>query len=92
MGTVRATFEWDDVGNWEALVRTREGDAEGNVVDGPVRVVDGASNVVFSDGGRVVLWNVDHLVVVTTEDATLVMPRGRAPELKELLARLEEGP
>jgi mannose-1-phosphate guanylyltransferase len=90
VGCVRATFEWDDVGSWEALTRTRDADASGNVVVGSGRVVDGSENVVVADQGRVVLFGVNDLVVVRTEAETLVMPRHRAGDLKALLDALEE--
>ncbi len=87
---VRASFAWDDVGSWEALTRTREPDAQGNVIEGDGTVVEGRGNVVYADSGDVVLFGVDDLVVVRTGSTTLVLPRGHAPELKRLLARLEE--
>lgn len=87
--TVKATFVWDDVGNWEALSRTRASDGQGNVIEGTADVVDGHGNVVYSDGGRIVLYGVDDLVVVEAGGTTLVMPKERAADLKELLAELE---
>ncbi len=90
VGCVRATFEWDDVGSWEALARTREADPAGNVLVGSGHVVDGSGNIVFSEQGRVVLYGVEDLIVVRTEDDTLVMPRGRARDLKALLHELDE--
>lgn len=87
---VRATFDWDDVGSWNAVARTRESDAHGNVLHGDARVVDGADNVVWADEGRVVLWGVRDLVVVRTGGRTLVLPRDRAPFLKDLLTALED--
>jgi len=87
---VEATFAWDDVGNWASLARTREGDETGNVTEGDVRVVDGSGNVGWSEEGRLVLWGVDDLVVVRSGDVTVVLPLERAPELKALLAELEE--
>ena len=56
VGTVGATFMWDDVGSWEALSRTRDADALDNVIVGQGRVVDARGNIVFSDGGSVVLF------------------------------------
>jgi mannose-1-phosphate guanylyltransferase len=88
VATVGATFEWDDVGSWEALSRTREADGAGNVVVGTGRVVDARGNVVFAEEGSVVLFGTDDLVVVRTGDLTLVLPRGRAAELKTLLREL----
>lgn len=91
VGTVAATFSWDDVGSWEALSRTRPADASGNVVLGAGRAVHASGNIVFSEGGSVVLFGTQDLIVVRTEETTLVLPRSRAADLKELLAELEEG-
>lgn len=84
----RAGFAWDDVGTWAALGRTRERDAAGNAMVGEARVVDGADNVVWAEGGRVVLFGVHDLVVVRSGGETLVTTRERAPELKRLLESL----
>jgi len=92
VGCVRATFAWDDVGSWEALVRTSEADGAGNVVIGDGSAVDASGNVVFAEGGRVVLYGVRDLVVVRTADTTLVLPRARAADLKALLKELGEHP
>ncbi|MCG6956309.1 MAG: mannose-1-phosphate guanyltransferase, partial [Gemmatimonadetes bacterium] len=81
---------WDDVGNWEALARTHRPDWAGNHVHGSSSVVEGSGNVVWAEGGRVVLYGVDDLVVVRTGDTTLVMPRGKAAALKDLLRELGE--
>ena len=90
VATVRATFTWDDVGSWEALSRTRAPDEFGNVAVGRSRAVDARNNVVFAEEGEVVLFGVEDLVVVRTRDTTLVLPRGRAADLKTLLAELEK--
>lgn len=90
VATVRAAFHWDDVGSWEALGRTREADAGGNVRIGDAHVVDGGHNIAYSEDGSVVLFGVDDMVVVHSGDITLVTPRVRAAELKELLAALPE--
>lgn len=91
VGVVRATFSWDDVGSWEALGRTRTADARGNVVLGSGRLVDAEGTIVFSEGdGSVVVFGAKDLIVVRTEDTTMVLPRDRAADLKALLAQLED--
>lgn len=87
---VGATFAWDDVGGWEALGRTRDSDASGNVLLGNGRAVDSTGNVVFAEDGRVVLFGVHDLVVVRSGGVTLVLPRDRAADLKSLLRQLGE--
>lgn len=89
VATVAATFEWDDVGSWEALSRTRPSDADANVFVGEGRAVEAHGNVVFSEAGSVILFGTDDLVVVRTEELTLVLPRARAADLKTLLDTLE---
>jgi mannose-1-phosphate guanylyltransferase len=90
VGCVQASFDWDDVGGWEALGRTRPAATDGNVMEGRARVIDGRNNVAFADSGRVVLWGVDDLVVVRTDETTLVLPRNRASDIKALLTELGE--
>ena len=90
VGVVQATFSWDDMGSWESLARNRVPDEDHNVVVGNSLVKEGSNNIVFSEDGQVVLFGVDDLVVVQTDEATLVMPRDRASDLKTLLKKLEE--
>ncbi len=90
VATVAATFEWDDVGSWEALTRTRGVDSRGNTLVGRATVVEGEGNIVYSEEGRVVVWGVENLVVVDAGGLSVVMPRERAPRLKELLQALPE--
>lgn len=92
VGTVRATFAWDDVGVWTSLARTRGSDAEGNTAVGTCRLVESADNIVWAEGGRVTLFGVRGLVVVRSGEETLVMPRELAPRLKRLLRALETEP
>ena len=90
VGVVRASFSWDDMGSWESLARNKVPDEDHNVVVGEGTVREGSNNVVFSEGGQVVLFGVDNLVVVRTDEATLVMPRDRASDLKVMLKKLGE--
>lgn len=84
-----ATFDWDDVGAWPAVAKHFTADAAGNVARGDLVAEQAARNLVFSEKGHVVtLLGVDDLVVVHTSDATLVMPKAKAQEIKALLAKV----
>ncbi len=87
-----ASFEWDDVGSWEALARTRGSDANGNTRAGEAILVDSEDNIVYSESGRVVLFGVREMVVVAAGDVTMVTTRDRARELKRLVERLPASP
>lgn len=86
---VVAEFEWDDVGTWSSLARSRPADADGNVTTGDVALVEARDNIVWSEDGRVVLFGVDDLVVVRSGGETLVTRRALASELKRALARID---
>ncbi len=88
VAVARATFDWDDVGTWDAIARTREGDSAGNVGVGDAIFVDSERCVAWSEEGSVVLFGATDLVVVRTSGITFVAPRDRAPDLKNLLEEL----
>jgi mannose-1-phosphate guanylyltransferase len=90
VAVVRATFAWDDVGAWDAVARTRPADDAGNVLLGDAWAVESARTVLYADGGPVVAFGVEDLVVVRTAGVTFVAHRDRAPDLKKLLERLPE--
>jgi mannose-1-phosphate guanylyltransferase len=91
VGVVRATFEWDDVGAWDAVARTR-GIAEGeNCVVGQGWAVESAGTTIYAEDGPVVAFGVEDLVIVRTHGITFVAHRDRAPDLKACLAELPDG-
>lgn len=88
VGSVDATFQWDDMGSWEAMARHRAADVRGNVKEGDVHCVDADDNVAVAESGRLVLLGVHDLLVVQTGHATLVMPRDASGDLKRHLRSL----
>lgn len=90
---VPATFDWDDVGAWPAIAKHFTPDAAGNVLRGLAMVEGGANNIVVSDDGHLTaVVGASDLVVVHTKEATLVVPKEKAQEIKALLKRLGEDP
>lgn len=88
VGVVEATFQWDDLGVWNAVARTLAEDERGNAGRGDVFSLDARDNVAWAEDGRVVLFGVQDLVVVRSGGEVLVTTRDRAPELKRLLDAL----
>ena len=86
---VAGDFRWSDIGSWDALFDITPPDAAGNVVHGPAVTLDATGCVLHSDGQLVTAIGVKDLVVVSTSDAVMVVPRSRAQEVKELVAKLK---
>jgi mannose-1-phosphate guanylyltransferase len=82
---------WSDVGSWTALKAMTEPDHAGNVIHGNAIVVDSKDCVIYADRDELVaVLGVDGLVVVHTADATLVLPKRRAQEVREIIARIDK--
>ncbi|MDX1675002.1 MAG: mannose-1-phosphate guanylyltransferase [Longimicrobiales bacterium] len=91
VGVMDATFDWDDVGTWDAVARTRDGDPDGNVVEGGAHLVDARGCVVWNETDEpVVVFGASDTVVVRRDGVTLVLPRDRAADLKDLLDTLPD--
>jgi mannose-1-phosphate guanylyltransferase/mannose-6-phosphate isomerase len=86
---VAGDFRWSDIGSWDALFDVTMPDAAGNVVQGPAAAVDASGCVLHSDGRLVAAVGVKDLVVVSTSDAVMVVPRARAQEVKQLVDKLK---
>jgi mannose-1-phosphate guanylyltransferase/mannose-6-phosphate isomerase len=88
---VTGDFRWSDIGSWDALFDITPPDSTGNVVHGPAVALDMSGCVVHSDGRLVTAVGVKDLVIVSTSDAVMVVPRARSQEVRELVAKLKAG-
>ena len=89
LAVVTGAFRWDDIGSWDALLRIRRTDARGNVVVGNVTVGDDVKrSVIWSESEHLAITGIEDMVVVHANGHTLVMPTGRADQLKQLVQRL----
>lgn len=87
---IPATFEWDDVGSFDAVARHSASDADGNATEGDVVVVD--TKDCFIDNradGPVATIGISDLIIIRSGDAILVAKRGEAERVKEIVQRLE---
>ena len=85
---VPADLGWCDVGSWNALWELGAKDAAGNVSLGDVLLENTRRCYARSDGMLTAVVGLDDTVVVTTEDAVLVMHRDRAQDVKKIVERL----
>lgn len=87
---VPADMGWSDIGTWSALSAIGVRDANGNVTRGDIVACESNDSLAVSDGPLVALLGIDNLAVIATEDAVLVMPKGRAQDVKVLVDKLAQ--
>jgi len=86
---VEATFDWDDVGSWQAVARYFKKDEHGNIANHPLTALDSRDNIVFNDGETTIaLLGIHNLIVVRTGDAILICHRHQAEKIKNLVGKL----
>jgi mannose-1-phosphate guanylyltransferase/mannose-6-phosphate isomerase len=79
---------WSDVGTWNALHDLCPADNRGNVILGRAIDLGSRDSLIFSQDRLVATIGLEEMVVVDTADATLVCPRSRVQEVKDLVAEL----
>jgi mannose-1-phosphate guanylyltransferase len=88
---IPASFEWDDVGSWQALPKVLGTDNRGNMITGAGCQIDTDECVIRSTGDHLVATiGLKGFVVVHTPDATLIAPKGDEAALRKLVALLQE--
>ncbi len=86
---VEATFDWDDVGTFEALERYIPADKDKNIARGDAVFQDAKNVLVDNDApGLVVVSGVSDLLVVRTGDVVMILPRKAAESVKGVVDRL----
>lgn len=87
---VNGEFKWNDVGSWRALYDLLNKNKDGNIIRGNGKVISGKNNLIQSNGKFTAVIGVNDLVVVNTEDATLVVPKDQVEEVKGLVSFLKK--
>lgn len=88
----RGSFAWDDVGSWTALENHFPKDEFENTRIGECELLDSSRNIVFSRGRLTALIGVEDMIVVQAQDVTLVCPRERAQDIKQLVVNMRAHP
>ena len=83
---VEATFDWDDVGTWDALARHYPADGDGNVIlANHVALQTSDCVIVAPEDHLVATIGVKNLIVVHTPDATLICDKECAGKVKAIV-------
>ena len=86
---IAADMGWSDIGTWQAVWELSERDRDGNAIRGSGVVLDGRNNHIRSDEMLTAVVGLDNVVVVTTQDAVLVLHADKAAKVKDLVDRLK---
>ncbi len=89
VAVIPAPLKWSDVGSLLALDDVAPADVNGNVRVGRGVDIDSHGTIVYSTDRLVATLGVEDLVVVDTTDATLVLPKSRAQDVRQIVDALK---
>ena len=82
-------FGWDDVGSWLAVERIKRSNELGNVVDGNIITVNTKNCIIQGERKLIATVGVEDMIIVDTEDATLICAKDSASDIKKVLENLK---
>ena len=88
--SVNASFDWDDVGSWDAMAKHFPEDESGNAAEGKAIFVDSKNNFVFGRERLIAAVGIDNLIIVDTPDALLVSAKGNSQSIKKVVDALNK--
>ncbi len=85
VAVVAAGFDWNDLGSWDALEDVLE-KVDGNILasKNSFRQIESNGNIVFAPEKNVSLIGVSDLVIVSSGDQLMILPKKLAQRVKEL--------
>jgi len=90
--TIPMEVDWMDIGSWPSYGETLEGDEQGNRANGPAVHLESSNMLAVTENPDHLIATIgcDDLVIVHTDNVTLVCPRDRAQDVKALVDAVEE--
>jgi mannose-1-phosphate guanylyltransferase len=82
---ISVSFEWDDLGTWDALARVLDSDMAGTVIDGNGLCFDTEASIIATDDSmHVATVGVSDLVIAAHGSRVLVLPTGETQRVREV--------
>lgn len=90
VAVVPVDMAWSDLGSWESIYQKQTKDVDNNVLHGDVFTQDTKNSLLWTQSGILATAGLENIVIVQTEDATLVCDRSKTEEIKTLVARVKK--
>ena len=87
---IKADFKWNDLGSWNALYDILPKNKGGNVVRGEGMVLNGKNNFIHSQDHFTAVVGLENVVIVHTDDATLVVHKDQVEEVRSMVDLVTE--
>ncbi|MBN2601610.1 MAG: mannose-1-phosphate guanylyltransferase [Candidatus Marinimicrobia bacterium] len=86
---VQGSFDWSDVGSWDAVYEIKKKDKNGNVIIGEVVPIDTENSYIYSRKHLISTIGVKDLIIIQSKNSTLIVSRHDTERVKDLVDFLE---
>ena len=87
--TIKADFEWNDLGTWQSLFNVLTKNKDSNFHDGDVISLKSDNNLIISPDRLTAVVGVNDMAIINLEDATLIVPHDKSEEVKDVVKMLQ---
>jgi mannose-1-phosphate guanylyltransferase/mannose-6-phosphate isomerase len=90
VAVIEATFPWSDMGSLSSLEDIYKADKDGNIIRGRVVDIGSTGSFVIGSNRVVATIGLKDMIIIDTPDATLVCPKDKAQQVKEVVNILKK--
>ncbi|RJP71719.1 MAG: mannose-1-phosphate guanylyltransferase [Candidatus Abyssobacteria bacterium SURF_17] len=87
---LKGDFGWNDIGSWAAMEQIWPKDRDGNFLHAEVVSIESTGNIIHSTKKLVAVIGLKDIVIIETDDALLVCPKERAPDVRRVVDELKK--
>ena len=87
--TIPIDIGWSDMGAWSSIWQHGELDENGNCLDEQVLAMDTSNTLIKTRNRLVAAIGIDNLVIVDTDDVTLVASKDKTQDVKQIVEQLK---
>ena len=84
VSVVKSNFEWNDLGSYDALYDILDKDKFQNNKNANHYCVNSQNNLILSDSQVIATFDVENLIIVSTNDVVMIGKKGQSQKVKEL--------
>ena len=86
---VPSNIGWSDLGSFESLEQELEKDKNGNTLVENSVLINAKNNIIIGDQRLISLIDLEDLMVIDTDDALLIAPKGSGQKVKQVVEQLK---
>jgi len=87
--TIKADFQWNDLGSWYSLFSILTNNKNTSHHDGDVVSIESENNLIISPNKLTAVIGIKNMSIINLDDATLIVPHDKSEAVKDIVKMLK---